>query len=199
LISHNRLLWLCFVTFVYTAVTLYSIHGDLPSANNHRKDDWQQPIVVQQWHFNYAETEQILAKIKLNSRGELLLNSGLAKILTKAIESLPENMNDKALQRLAFLVSKGLPDQDTAAGAKLPILLINYYQLHYAEKEQLKTTAKLTTFQEKFLDKVELQNHYLGKDVATQFFGKQRSITRYLLERREIRLKTNKKRESIDA
>jgi len=195
LISHNRLLWLCFVTFVYTAVTLYSIHGDLPSANNHRKDDWQQPIVVQQWHFNYAETEQILAKVKLNSHGELLLNSGLAKILTKAIESLPVNMDDKALKRLAFLVSKGAPATHTAAGTDLATLLINYYHLQYAEIKQLKTTDKLATFQQK----VELQNHYLGIDVANQLFNKQRSITRYLLERREIRLKTNKKIQSIDA
>lgn len=179
------------MTFAFTAVTLWSIHADLP-----------QPVAatsVQQWHFNYAETEQILVKVKLNSRGELLLNSGLAKILTKAIESLPINMDDKALKRLAFLVSKGAPATHTAAGTNLATLLLNYYHLRYAEIKQLKTTDKLATFQARFLNKVELQNHYLGKEIATQFFGKQRSTTRYLLERRAQRLNINRKGGSVSA
>lgn len=189
MISHNRLIWLSLVAFAYTAVTLWSIHADLPSANNDRKDDWQQLIVAQQWQFDYTETEQILAKVKLNSRGELLLNSGLAKILAKAAKSLPADMNEKALERIALLVSKNFEDNILAT------LLISYYHLQYAEINQLKTNDKLTSFQAT----VALQNHYLGTHIADSLFGKQRSITRYLLERRNIRLKINKERESADA
>ena len=179
------------MTFAYTAVTLWSVHTDLP-----------QPIAaisVQQWHFDYAETEQILAQVKFSNRGEPLVNPSLANILTNAVESLPENMNDKALQRLGFLVSKGLSDTPTAAGIKLPALLINYYHLYYAENEQVKTTDKLATYQARFLKKVNLQNHYLGKDIAGQFFGKQRLITHYLLERRAMRLNINSEGDSVNA
>lgn len=186
------------MTFVYTAVTLWSVHTDLLqpiAADAH----FSSPTSAQQWHFNYAETEQILAQVKLNHRGEPLVNPSLANILTRAVESLPENMNDKALQRLGFLVSKGLPDTNTAAGIKLPTLLIKYYHLHYAEQEQLKTIDKLVTFQTRFSEKVELQNHYLGKDIATQFFGEQRSITHYLLARRALRLNINSEGDSVNA
>jgi hypothetical protein len=108
-------------------------------------------------------------------------------------------MDDKALKRLAFLVSKGAPATHTAAGTNLATLLLNYYHLRYAEIKQLKTTDKLATFQARFLNKVELQNHYLGKEIATQFFGKQRSTTRYLLERRAQRLNINRKGGSVSA
>lgn len=189
------------MTFAYTAVTLWSVHTDLPqpiAANALFSSPLSNPE-AQQWHFDYAETEQVLAQVKFNNRGELLVNPRLANILTQAVESLPKNMSDKALQRLGFLVSKGLSDTPTAAGIKLPTLLINYYHLHYAEKEQLKTTDKLATFQARFSEKVELQNHYLGNDIANQFFGKQRSITHYLLERRDMHLNINREGGSVNA
>jgi len=202
LISHNRLRWLSLVAVAYTVVTLPAIHADLhQTLINDSKAGWQQPIATnaffstpisaEQWSFDYEVTEQVLAKVKLDDSGELLLNPGLADILTEAVDSLPRNMNDKALHRAAFLVSKGLPD---VPGQQLASVFINYYHLQHAStlvassgKSKLELAGKRSTFQAT----IERQDHYLGTGVATQLFGKQRRITHYLYQRREIRESSN--------
>jgi 4-amino-4-deoxy-L-arabinose transferase-like glycosyltransferase len=216
LISHNRISWLCLLAFGYTAVTLWSIHGDLPPAlDRNAKAEWQQPIAAntlfpnpisrQQWHFDYEVTEHILGLVKLNSSGEPLLNPELAMSLAKATASLPQNMNEKTLQRIAFLISKSLPHTPNK-GEVLAALLINYYHLQSATNKvnaiaeaPLSTTEKLTDF----LQEEARQNHYLGEEVATQLFGAQRNITRYLLERKVIKenvdLSPQQKNQQLDA
>lgn len=199
LISHSRIAWLCLLAFIYSGITLWSIHTDLPSSlpsesTQSGKTDWQQPIAVnalfpdpisaQQWHFNYEETEEILTQVKLNSHGELLINPELAHILTKSVASMPQNLNKKTENRIAFLVSKGLPG---IAGTQLATLLMNYYHLQDATN---KTTNKTTSLAN-FLKTEARQNHHLGTDVATQLFGNKRVITRYLLERLAIQENPN--------
>jgi hypothetical protein len=213
LISRNRILWLCLPVCIYTVVTLWSLHGDLPAIDYNDKADWRQPIVssalfptpisAQQWHFDYGATEQILTRVKHSGKepsndkdqAHLLLNPGLAGVLTKAVDSLPSNMDDKALQRTAFLVLKGQPG---LVGKQLASVLINYYQLQHASKiaassdnSKLALTDQLSILQAKFLATQARQNHYLGTHVATQLFGKKRNITRYLLERRAIKENSN--------
>ena len=150
------------------------------------------PISPQQWHFNYEAAELILAKIKFTDKGELLVNPELAKILSKAVDSLPKQMNDEALLRIDFLVSMSFPHRPQAA-KKLAKLLINYYHLQYAVTQASSTENKSANTRDKlaiFLETEALENHYLGEDNATQLFGEQRSITRYLLERKSIKENT---------
>ena len=147
------------------------------------------PISPQQWHFNYEAAELILAKIKFTDKGELLVNPELAKILSKAVDSLPKHMNDEALQRIDFLVAMSFPHRPQAA-KKIAKLLINYYHLQYAVTQASSTENKSTNARDKLaivLETEALENHYLGEDNATQLFGEQRSITRYLLERKSIK------------
>lgn len=200
LISPNRISWLCLLAFGYSSVTLWSIHGDLPAAlASSAKAEWQQPVSVntlfpspisrQQWHFDYAVIEQILGSVKLNSSGELLLNTELAKHLATATVSLPHNMNDKALQRIAFLISKSFP-HIPEEGNTLATLLINYYHLQSAtEKDQTLVKSPLNIAEKfsAFLQENARQNHYLGEEVAIQLFGENRDIKRYLLERKVIK------------
>lgn len=200
----------------YAAVTLWSIHADFsPELSIDQKDGWHQPIAandlfqepisIQQWHFDYEVTEKILTQVTLASNGEPLLNSDLAKTLTKAVNSLPENLDDTELKRIAFLVSKNFPDlnptpeKNNITEAQLSTLLVNYYHLKSAERNLDKLIDKQFTFQDRFLATVARQNHYLSTYVATQLFGKQRSITRYLLERRAIRLKINQDGDRVNA
>lgn len=216
MISHKRISWLCLLASTYAAVTLWSIHADFsPELSIDQKDGWHQPIAandlfqepisIQQWHFDYEVTEKILTQVTLASNGEPLLNSDLAKTLTKAVNSLPENLDDTELKRIAFLVSKNFPDlnptpeKNNITEAQLSTLLVNYYHLKSAERNLDKLIDKQFTFQDRFLATVARQNHYLSTDVATQLFGKQRSITRYLLERRAIRLKINQDGDRVNA
>jgi hypothetical protein len=208
------------LAFAYAIATLWIIHTELASTlsnglsihvSDNINDEWHQPveadvlfpdrISAHQWQFDYEVTESILASVKLKSNGELQLDSELAELLTKAVNSMPDNLNDKALKRIAYLVYKGLPDlrfepkETNNPGKTLSSILINYYRLKYAERSQLKLTDKLANFK----SQVELQNHYLGTDIATQLFGKKRSITRYLLDRRAKRLKNISERKNINA
>jgi hypothetical protein len=208
------------LAFAYAIATLWIIHTELASTlsnglsihvSDNINDEWHQPveadvlfpdrISAHQWQFDYEVTESILASVKLKSNGELQLDSELAELLTKAVNSMPDNLNDKALKRIAYLVYKGLPDlrfeskETNNPGKTLSSILINYYRLKYAERSQLKLTDKLANFK----SQVELQNHYLGTDIATQLFGKKRSITRYLLERRAKRLKNISESKNINA
>lgn len=187
LIRPNRMSWLCLAAFIYTSVTLWSIQGDLtpPLANTL----FPNPNAPQQWHFDYEAAELILAKVTFTDKGELLLNPELAKILSKAIDSLPKQLNDEALQRINFLLAMSFPKR-TRAAEELGRLLINYYHLQYAVTQASSTDHKSSNTRDKlaaFLETVARENHYLGEDNATLLFGEQRSITRYLLERKIIK------------
>jgi hypothetical protein len=216
LINPNRVAWLCLIACAYTTVTLWSIHGDLPSRLTHEQtDDWQQPVAAntlfpnvisaQQWHFDYESIENILATVKFSYTGKLLINPELVSILTKVIDSLPQDMSEQALQRIGFLISKSFSHRPNIA-KKLTNVLINFHHLHYAQNK-IHTAANSTqNTQEKltaFLGKEARRNQYLGKEVASQLFGKQQDITRYLLERKIIKentaLNTQQKKQQLGA
>jgi hypothetical protein len=191
LISHSRVAWLCLAAFIYTSVTLWSIHGDLLPTQ--ASPLFPNPISPQQWHFDYETAERILTEVKFSENGELLVNSKLAEILSKTINSLPKKINDEALQRIDFLIAMSFPNRPQAA-KKLAKLLINYYHLQYATTSASSTNSNSHSTDNKltdFLKKETLENHYLGEDNAAQLFGKQRSITRYLLERKAIKENTD--------
>jgi len=170
------------------------LHKTLPSDN---KTNWHQPsaanalfsnpISADQWHFDYEVTEKIFSKATLNGSGELLVNSTLADVLKEAVDSLPQNMNGKALNRVSFLVSKGLPG---VPGKKLASVFVNYYYLQQASAlaaSSEKSGSELSVRRSAFQAMIERQDYYLGADVAVQLFGRQRGITRYLYQRREIK------------
>mgnify|MGYP003626368813 CR=1 FL=1 len=204
------------IAFGYATVTLWSIHGYLPSTfTSEQTDDWQQPIAAstlfpntisaQQWHFDYESTEKILSKVEFTNTGELLINPKLVSILTKVINSLPQDMSEKALLRVGFLISKSFPHLPHEA-KKLTDVLINFYHLQYASNKVQSIENNPQNSHKKlqaFLGEETRQNYYLGKDVATQLFGKQRAITRYLLERKVIKenpeLNTHQKNQQLDA
>ena len=216
MINPNRISWLCLIAFAYTIVTLWSIHGDLSSRfTREQSDNWQQPIATntlfpsaisaQQWHFDYESTENILANVKLSDTRELLFNPGLVSILTKVTDSLPQDMSEQGLQRIGFLISKSFSHLPHEA-KKLTDVVINFYYLQHASNKVQpveKNTQSARNQLKKFLEKEIRQNYYLGKDVATQLFGKQRTITRYLLERKVIKenpeLNTHQKKQQLDA
>ncbi len=52
--------------------------------------------------------------------------------------------------------------------------------------EHTQLSNKIFTFK----NKTDRQNHFLGKDIAHQLFGKQRAISYYLLQRRAIKENT---------
>lgn len=176
---------------MYTSVTLWSIHGDLlPTQANPL---FPNPSSPQQWHFDYETAERILTEVKFSKNGELLINPELAEILSKAVNSLPKEMNNEALQRIDFLIAMSFPNHPQAAKT-LAKLLINYYHLQYATTSASSTDSNSHSTDNKltaFLKKESLENHYLGEDNAAQLFGKQRSITRYLLERKAIKENTD--------
>jgi hypothetical protein len=223
LINPNRVAWLCLIACIYTTVTLWSIHGDLTSGLTHEQtDDWQQPVAAntlfpniisaQQWHFDYESIENILTNVELSNTGELLINPGLVNILTKVTNSLPPDMSEHALQRIGLLISKSfshLPHTEK----KLTDVLINFYHLQYAENtdhsvENKDHSAENNTQSTRgklkaLLAEEARQNYYLGKNVASQLFGKQQGITRYLLERKVIKensaLSTQQKKRQLNA
>ncbi|MGK0248432.1 MAG: hypothetical protein ACI910_001163 [Oleispira sp.] len=204
------------IAFVYTTVTLWSIHGDLPSTLTHEQtDDWQQPIAAntlfpsaisaQQWHFDYESTENILANVEVSNTGELLINPELLCILTKVIDSLPPDMSDQVLQRIGLLISKSFSHRPHTAKT-LTDVLINFYHLSYAENKVHTVEKNTQSTREKlkfFLTKEARKNYYLGKDVASKLFSNQQDITRYLLERKIIKenaaLSTQQKKQQLDA
>ncbi len=202
MIIHNRVAWLCWPAFIYAAVTLWGIHTDLQPTLSHvgiggvdGMGDWQQPITTQalfpnpitaqQWHFDFESTERILRKVPLSDSEELLFNTQLLTVLKRAVDTMPKNMNDQALQRAALLVSKGLP---SVRGKQLADVFKNYYQLQQAYSNGVESIddVKLTDKYSIFKALIKRQDHYLGGDVANQLFGKQRAITAYLYDRKAI-------------
>jgi hypothetical protein len=204
------------IACIYTTVTLWSIHGDLTSGLTHEQtDDWQQPVAAntlfpniisaQQWHFDYESIENILAHVELSHAGELRINPELVSILTKVTDSLPPDMSEQALERIGLLISKSfshLPRTEK----KLTDVLINFYHLQYTENtdHSVKSNTQSTRSKLKALLAEEArQNYYLGKNVASQLFGKQQGITRYLLERKVIKensaLSTQQQKRQLNA
>jgi hypothetical protein len=201
LIIHNRVLWLCWAVLIYAVFTLWSIHTDLqPALTHNNQRNWQQPIATdtkfpfpisaQQWHFDFEVTQSILGKVKLSHSNKLLLNQELVAVLTLAVDSLPKEMSGKALQQAAFLIAKGLTG---AAGEKLSVVFINYYQLQQATNKvkESRVNFDLTDNYSIFKATTERQNYYLGHEVAHQLFGKKRIITGYLYKRKAIKENSN--------
>lgn len=165
-------------------------------------DAWHQPSVINtrypalisstQWNFDYSGIETLLAQIHSRSRfnhnqknNTIGFTTTDAERFSKAIQSLPDNLSAASLQRIQFLITKGFPDD---IGHQLAKVTIGFYQLQSttdtrAEHKPTQLADKVLAFK----NKVDRQDHFLGKDVAHQLFGKQRSISYYLLQRRAIK------------
>jgi hypothetical protein len=201
LINRNRLTSLSCIIFAYVIITLWSIHLDLRHYLNPHSKEWHQPQITnvlfpelispEKWSFNFELTEKILSRSKLNENEDLLINSQLTDVLIKATASLPENLNNKQLQRVEFLASNILVNK---AGAQLASLFTNYYRL---EREIKATTSaeqgnsNLEDEISKFKTLTTLQNNYLGEDIAARLYGKKRIVTAYLYERKKINQNTD--------
>ncbi len=198
-------LWFSILTvFSLIALTLalfllWSIHTDssdiLNSSDWHL---WQQPlstsdefperISATHWQFDFEAAEQTLTKIKLNEKGELLLNETTADLLKVAVAKLPLNMTDADLQRIEILIAKGLPGK---VGQQLSGVLTNYYRYRQALIADTKKMKNTETKEIIFEHTAMLQEYYLEKDIAKKLFGKKNAVTHYLYARRRINQDSN--------
>jgi hypothetical protein len=199
--------------FTYTICTLWWIHAELRHNASATTPEWHQPstsniffpkkISPQIWPLDFELAEQVLSESKLNNNGELLINPQLADTLDKAIALLPENLNENTLQRAKFLTSKILTDR---SGDQLASVFINYYQLqkkikkdNLIEKDDSNVESELSIFRRM----TAIQDQFLGNEIANLLFGKKRSITEYLYERRDINgnidLNSNQKKRQLNA
>jgi lipase chaperone LimK len=180
---------------------LWSIHFELRHSLNHDSKEWHQPpisnilspklISPEEWSFNFELTEKILSQSKLNKNKDLLINSQLTDVLIKATTSLPENLNNKQLQRVEFLTSNILPNK---AGTQLASLFNNYYQLDREINTKTETKQGSSNLEDeilKFETLTALQKKYLGREIAARFYGKKIILTEYLYGRRKINQNTD--------
>ena len=171
---------------------LWSIHTGSPDImNGPDLHLWQQPLSISgefperistaYWQFDFEAVEQVLTKIKLNGKGELILNQSTADILTTAVSKLPLDMTKADLQRVGVLVSKGGAGK---SGQQLSNMLITFYYFQQASRidETKNSEAKASDFEQSVLR----QERYFGKHVAKQLFGRQNALTYYLHARRRI-------------
>ncbi len=214
LINRNILSWLCWLGCLYSAVTLFSIHSSARLASTESNAQnimgnptnvWYQPSIINSryptlispnnWDFDYSTIEALLDQIHSRKRfnnsqpnNTMTFTADDAELFSKAIQSLPKNLSAVSLQRIQFLIAKEFPDDIENQLAKLTV---GFYQLQSAtdtraEHKPTQLADKMLTFK----NKVDRQDHFLGKDTAHQLFGKQRAISYYLLQRRAIKENT---------
>tara|TARA_R110002167_G_scaffold94762_9_gene252723 strand:+ start:97 stop:717 length:621 start_codon:yes stop_codon:yes gene_type:complete len=176
---------------------LWSLHADKPRVlYNSVVHQWQQPSVISDrfpeyistnyWHFDYEATEQELIKIKHSNSGELILNASTAKVLEKAISTLPTQMKKDELQCLELLITKGLPGR---AGRQLASIFTDFYYYQQALNGTNSTASKqpdINDQEQSFKHRVWLQEKYLTKDISERFFGRQNRLNSYLYARKSI-------------
>lgn len=178
---------------------LWSIHADSPDIlNSPDVHLWQQPLSISDefperistthWQFDFESTEQVLTKIKLNGKGELILNETTADLLKVAVSKLPLNMTEADLQRIEILVAKGLPGK---AGQQLSGVLTDFYRYWQLARIDDKKALNIEAKERSFDQAVLRQERYLGKDIAERLFGRKNAVTRYLYARRRINEDTN--------
>tara|TARA_R110001592_G_scaffold10098_1_gene52589 strand:- start:31646 stop:32332 length:687 start_codon:yes stop_codon:yes gene_type:complete len=192
-----KLLFVSVIALAIALFVLWSVHAESPMfLNNADSHQWLQPSAISDrfseristnyWQFDYEATEQALLKIKQSKSGDLILNASTAKVLEKAVSTLPPQMQTDELQRVDLLVSKGLPGR---AGQELASVVTNFYNYQQALKSANSTvnTPQYTFDQERsFKQMVLLQEQYLGKDISGQLFGRQNRINHYLYARKRI-------------
>jgi len=179
---------------------------------------WYQPSIINSryptlispnnWGFDYSAIEALLLQIHSRKRfnnnqpnnsqpnNTITFTADDAELFSKAIQSLPKNLSAVSLQRIQFLIAKEFPRD---IGNQLAKLTVGFYQLQSAtdthtvhkptdlpRHEHTQLANKILTFK----NKTDRQNHFLGKDIAHQLFGKQRAISYYLLQRRAIKENT---------
>ncbi|MFT6029031.1 MAG: hypothetical protein ACI8O8_000762 [Oleiphilaceae bacterium] len=189
------------IAFVIALSVLWLLH-EAPlccldsSLNSFDRHQWQQPsaisdrfperISTKYWQFDYEATEQALLKIKQNEHGGLILNASTAKVLEKAISTLPIQMRQDEIQRVELLVIKGFPGR---AGPQLANFFTDfyYYQQALNSANSIVDTREHIDGQElSFKQMVLLQKEYLGEDISEQLFGRQNRINHYLYARKAI-------------
>jgi hypothetical protein len=189
------------IAFVIALSVLWSLHAASlccldSSLNSSDRHEWQQPsaitdrfperISTSYWQFDYEATEQALLKIKQSKSGELILNVSTAKVLEKAISTLPIRMKHDELRRVELLLIKGLPGR---AGQQLASVFTGFYYYQQALNSANSTvdTQEHTDDQElSFKQMVLLQKEYLGEDISEQLFGRQNRLNHYLYARKAI-------------
>jgi hypothetical protein len=192
----NIFTWLSFILFTYAIFTLWSTHEQLQHYSNPTTPEWDQtlitnfvsgkPISPLTWELEYELIEEILDESKLNDKRELLIDSQLADILTRATALLPKNLGSDELERAKLLTSKILPNK---AGNQLASIFINYYYLQDRSNIKISEENNSPDIDSKFSifkKNIVRENYYLGVNIANRLFGKKRSITEYLYGRRDI-------------
>jgi len=152
---------------------------------------YPEPIVQNDWHFDYGPVEQTLLTAKVDRVGELLLNADTTHMLERAVANLPLGMDDDELQRVAFLAAKGMPGP---AGQKLASVLTDFYYYQQAVsvfEASSEPSNDLADAMASHQQTIGLKEHYLGKSVVNALFGQQHALASYVLTRRQINENSN--------
>jgi len=128
--------------------------------------------------------ETIFLQAKTNKKGALIIDSSLAEIFNNATKQLPENLDDKNIHRLSFLLSKMFP---VMTDQQIGNTFSNYYRYRQV-KQQLMTSNQEQTSSEAdvFNRDIELKNKFLGKEITNKMFGQKDQLTRYLIARKLV-------------
>ena len=195
---------------IHSSASHSSTESHVQNVAGNPTDVWYQPSAINtryptlisstHWDFDYSAIEALLTQIHSREsfnnnqpNSTMTLAASDAELFSKAIQSLPKNLSAASLQRIQFLITKGFPDD---IGHPLAKVTIAFYQLqsttdtHTEHKPADLPKHEYTQLADKMLafkNKADRQDHFLGKDVAHQLFGKQRAIAYYLLQRRAIK------------
>lgn len=149
------------------------------------------PIMSNRWDFDYWPIELIIRKVRLDDSHQLILDDGVANILTAIVSALPPGLDQENLSRLRYLIEINISG---SSGSEFAELVVNFYDYH-SEFSEWKSGNNISLAVDslgpgaseiRYRQSLKMMRESLGRDKTELIFGKQHALSEYLYQRRRV-------------
>ncbi|MBC7983351.1 MAG: hypothetical protein H7Y02_05780 [Candidatus Obscuribacterales bacterium] len=139
-----------------------------------------------QMQVGFDEIEDALSKVSIHESGQLSLDARTESALAGATIELPPDLSKQTLDRIEFLIRKGLPG---TAGEDLATSFGAYYRYMRVARELSAAGPALPDLDSeiKAFEKISaLRVQHFGPPIAHQLFGEQHALAQYTFALRRL-------------
>lgn len=144
----------------------------------------RQRISPDSWSFQFGPVETLLSAARFGEQGELIINGKTAALMARVVKALPAHLNQRNINRLGFLVARGVAQ---SGGQELAELLKVFYRYEQAiENERREVFESSGQVKLPYETLAYFRNAYFGDQLTEHLFGRQHRLLEYISLRRAI-------------
>lgn len=149
------------------------------------------PIISNRWDFDYWPIEPLIQKVRLDANHQLVLDDGVASVLSAIVSALPPGLDQENLSRLRYLIEINISG---SSGREFAELVVNFYRYHgeFSEWENGNNISLAVdssgsgASETRYRQSLKMMRESIGRDKTELIFGKQHALSEYLYQRRRV-------------